>query len=168
MAVFELTTTAGEYAQALRNTPALIEQYLKPALDLSAKKMARRAKEVLRANNSIAHSVLINSINSAVASDGLEAIIKPGVRYAQYVEEGGKPGRYPAPQEIIDWIKVKRIQPRNPEMSQEELGFIICRKIALEGTQAKPFMEPAFNLEKDAALNRVNAAIRTAIRRLSA
>jgi hypothetical protein len=166
MSEFEITTNAGPLAQALRNSPATIKKYLSPALTLSVLNIARQAKRNLRAHGSMAYSTLINSINSFTSLDGLEAEAFAGTTYARYVEEGTRGGGYPNQQTIIDWLRVKRISPRDPEMSDSELAYLIARKIALQGTPAAPFMEPAFQSEKEAAIKRVNTAVRRAIREI--
>jgi|GEM_PF-1540916 HK97 gp10 family phage protein len=166
MATFEINTNAGPLGASLRRFPVLIERYLTPELDKSSKLIAKHAKRKVRENGSMAHSTLIDSIQSSVAGNGLEAIIYAGVNYARYIEEGTRGGGYPNQQTIIDWLRVKHIEPNNPETSEKELAFLIARKIALHGTPAHPFMEPAFQAEKNATLNRVNASINRAMREI--
>ena len=66
--------------------------------------------------------------------------------YWKWVENGRGPGKYPPPEAIRRWIEVKpvNISPINGRMpSVEQVGFLIGRKIAEEGTEAQPFFEPA-------------------------
>lgn len=164
MAEFEISTNAGAMGARLRRFPAFIAQYLTPALDASADRIARTAKRNVENNGSMAYSTLRNSINKALSANGLEGIIKPNVSYARYVEEGTRGGGYPPVQTIIDWLRVKQIQPRTPGMSEKDLAFLISRDIALNGTPAKPFMQPAFESEKAATLARLDAAIQQALK----
>lgn len=166
MSTFEINTNAGHLAQSLRNSPATLRRYLTPALDESAKLIAMQAKRNIRTNQSMAHSLLINSISSRTAPDGMEAEAFAGTNYAWYVEKGSRGGGYPNQQTIIDWLRVKHISPNNPETSESELAFLIARKIALHGTAAQPFMDPAFQTEKAGAINRVNTAVQQAIREI--
>lgn len=158
MPSFDVTTNASPLADAYRNSPAIIERFLRPELDKSAKLIAREARRNARANGAMTYSTLINSINSQL-EPGLEAIVFQGTDYGKYVEIGTRGGGYPPQQTVIDWLRVKRIAPRDPDMSEAELAYLIARKIALHGTPAKPFFEPAFNSQKDAAVQRVNAAV---------
>ena len=59
--------------------------------------------------------------------------------YWYYVENGRKAGKFPPINKIIDWIKIKPVLPY-PDRSgrlptTEQLGFLISRKIAEEGTK---------------------------------
>lgn len=167
MSTFTIDTNAGPLAQALRNSPAILRRYLSPALNLSAQNIARQGIRNIRANDSMAHSTLIDSVNFRMAVGGLEAEVFAGTNYAFYVEKGTRGGGYPNQKTVIDWLRAKHISPNNPDMSESELAFLIARKIALHGTPAQPFMKPAFETEKAAAINRVNAAVQQAIREIN-
>lgn len=55
------------------------------------------------------------------------------------------PGMHPGLVEsIIDWVETKPITPRNGDMSDEQLGYVIAAEIAEEGTYAHPFLRPAW------------------------
>lgn len=83
--------------------------------------------------------------------------------YWKYIEEGRGAGKFPPPDAIRNWIEVKNITPepdangRTPSVDQ--LTFLISRKIAEEGTEAHPFLEPA----KQEALQRFEQSIEYAI-----
>lgn len=58
--------------------------------------------------------------------------------YWKYVEEGRRPGKFPPPDAIKKWITVKGILPReiNGRLpSENQLSFLISRKIARDGIQ---------------------------------
>jgi hypothetical protein len=59
----------------------------------------------------------------------------------------GKDRSSPAPapprRSILDWIRVKRITPNDPDMSDDDLAFVIARSIVRKGTPAQPYLEPA-------------------------
>jgi len=100
---------------------------------------------VLKFNNDTAPkslSTLTNSIiNERVASLFARIIARAG--YAAAVEQGTGPGGSPPLEAIRRWIRVAQITPRNPDMSERDLAFVIRRKIRREGTPAQPFMAPA-------------------------
>lgn len=58
--------------------------------------------------------------------------------YWKYLEDGTKP-HWPPPDKILQWIRVKPIAPRpmsNGKLpTQEQLAYLIGRKISQEGTQ---------------------------------
>lgn len=58
--------------------------------------------------------------------------------YWYYVENGRKAGKFPPIEKIKDWITVKPIIPRpmkNGKLpTEDQLAFLIARKIAREGT----------------------------------
>lgn len=66
--------------------------------------------------------------------------------YWIYVEEGRSPGKFPPPNAILDFIKVKNILPNeiNGNLPTEQsLSYLIGRKIANEGIQGTHDMEDA-------------------------
>lgn len=60
--------------------------------------------------------------------------------YWKYVEYGRRPGKFPPPQALLSWIKMKPIIPRPinglKAPSENQLSFLIGRKIAKEGIKA--------------------------------
>jgi len=64
---------------------------------------------------------------------------------------------------IRRWIRDRNIQPREPEMSRDELALVISKAVKRNGIEAVPFMTDAFNsqaidelkerLEKEIKLN---------------
>lgn len=163
---FEITTNAREYGARLREFPTLLDKHITPAVRSALDQFNRTARRNIRANDAMAHSVLINSIQTGIDPSGLEGIVSAGADYARYVEEGTGSGGYPPRQIIIDWLRVRQIEPRDPGMTEDELAYLISRRIAMTGTPAKPFMRPAFESEKDAAMDRVNAGVAAAIAEL--
>lgn len=60
--------------------------------------------------------------------------------YWKYVEEGRGPGKFPPPDKILEWIKVKPVE-REPDRNgrvptPEQLAYLIGRKIANSGITA--------------------------------
>ena len=56
--------------------------------------------------------------------------------YWKYVENGRKPGKFPPPNAIMEWIRVKPIVPHpmnNRVPTTKQLAFLIARSIAQNG-----------------------------------
>lgn len=88
-----------------------------------------------------ADSTLTNSIAPKYTSLSHAQIIA-GVHYATYVENGTKKDGWVPDQTMLDWMSVKGIRPSDPDMSTEELMYLIQTKIFYHGTKAQPFFKP--------------------------
>lgn len=53
--------------------------------------------------------------------------------YAYYVEEGRKAGKRPPTEKILEWMKIKRIQPRNENGSFKKFATPKAKENAMEG-----------------------------------
>jgi len=109
-----------------------------------------------------AHSILTNSITIR-RPDPYTGEAVAGSAYARMVEEGTGPGGWPSERTMLDWINVHNIQPRDPGMTQEDLAYVMARDIALHGTPAQPFMQPAFEQKKDRAAKLIDKALDDAL-----
>jgi hypothetical protein len=102
--------------------------------------------------------------NNSNATSGLSSSITPQVTtpvtgynlsimmedYWFYVENGRAAGKMPPVQNIFEWIRNKKgIQiesiSKSPDRiaATKSLAFVIAKKIAREGTKARPFASPA-------------------------
>lgn len=143
---FEARIHADQVIHALLRAPKTVGRHLVRALDRSAHELARTAKR----GAPKAFSTTANSIQVLRESD-FSRVIAPQTDYAGAVEHGtglfgpeGLPsGKMPPVQSLIDWIRVKRIEPDNGLMDEEDLAFLIGQAIARRGTPAQPFMRPA-------------------------
>lgn len=122
------------------------------------------ARQNLTDNKSNASYDLYNSFEKIIEIGEDSFSVKISLEdYWKYVEEGRRPGKFPPPQVISDWISVKPVIPKpglnGKTPSVEQLTFLIGRKIAKEGTEARPFFEPA----KEEAIHRFSNAINLAI-----
>ncbi len=85
------------------------------------------------------------------ASDSLRKEVKDtggtlfGAKHIYQLKHGRKPGKFPPIDEILNWIRAKRIQADIPERS---LAFLIARKIARQGTNIFQKKVPALNVEE--------------------
>lgn len=89
---------------------------------------------------------LVQSVNYEVKVDGDSYIVGLNLEdYWYYVEKGRKAGKFPPVGNIMKWIKVKPVLPRplkNGKLpTEEQLAFLIGRKIANEGTEGKHIMD---------------------------
>lgn len=84
---------------------------------------------------------LINSIREysiELSGNGIEGSIELA-SYWKYVERGRKPGKWPPRDNILEWIRIKPVIPRPMNglkpPTQEQLAFLICRKIGRDGIE---------------------------------
>lgn len=123
----------------------------KNSLDLNTIKeitnlFAAAIKDKLEENGSNATHQLSNSIKDIVKFDGKYLTVSIQLEdYYKYVENGRKVGKFPPVEKIKEWIKVKPVIPRGKNgkvPNENQLSYLIGRKIAREGTRANPFLEP--------------------------
>lgn len=80
---------------------------------------------------------LINSLKSRIEYDGkFFSVWLDHVDYFNYVNDGRNAGKFPPPNKIKEWIRVKPILPTpvNGKLPTEnQLAFLIGRKIATKG-----------------------------------
>lgn len=104
-------------------------------------------KNKLKANDSYASGTLSNSLKGIVKQNGKYIVISIQLEdYWQFVENGRKAGKYPPLSAIKKWISVKPILPRPLKSGKlptdNQLAYLIGRKISKVGTKAKPFLKP--------------------------
>lgn len=69
--------------------------------------------------------------------------------YWKYVEYGRRPGKFPPPNKILDWIKIKPVIPRpvnGIKPTEKQLAFLISRKISRDGIEAGNQFKEALDL----------------------
>lgn len=69
--------------------------------------------------------------------------------YWKYIEYGRRPGKFPPPNKILDWIKIKPVIPRpvnGIKPTEKQLAFLISRKIARDGIEAGNQFKEALDL----------------------
>lgn len=134
----------------------------KEALKNLGQRIVSQAQSTLRRRKNIGTGLLINS--GAVKEDG-PISIKAGfpTMYAYYVEFGRRAGKWPPFDEILQWVKLRRIAKLHNRQERKELGvskfqdyivetyntaFLIQRSIGKKGTKPHPFLKPAFEKNK--------------------
>lgn len=128
----------------LTNVEAVLREY--------GEEVARNYKEMIVERGHNASGDLVNSIATRVVADGRAFEVQMDLKaYWKYLEEGTKP-HWPPRSAILRWIQVKPVIPRPGRdgriPTQEQLAFLISRKIAREGTPATHLLEKT----KDAVL----------------
>lgn len=124
----------------------------------------QNARDNLQANQSNASYNLYNSFEKIieVGEDYFKVSISLA-DYWQFLENGRGPGKFPPLDKIRDWVQVKPVNPEplsNGKIpSVEQLSFLIGRKIANEGTEGRPFFEPAKEQTIREFEERINLAI---------
>jgi hypothetical protein len=96
-----------------------------------------------------ASGALRETIGITYSADKLHATVEPAAYYGQWVEgiwhnyeQGRAPGRMPPVGAIGDWCRSKGMGEGLKPSQWLGLLYVIRRKIAREGTPAKPFMRP--------------------------
>lgn len=95
-------------------------------------------------DNKIATGELLNSVDYVIEKNDRAISVSLKLEdYWKWVEEGRKPGKFPPPDAILSWLRVKPIIPdertgRIPD--ERQLAYLIGRKIATEG------IEPGYQL----------------------
>jgi hypothetical protein len=80
------------------------------------------------------------------------------LKYGDYVDNGAERGRgkQPPVQDIVRWVKQKRINVPNQFKSVEQFAFAIAYNIGKQGQRfkrARPFIEPALNSVREQYIN---------------
>ncbi len=131
--VIELNTQ--QVRDALKKVPDKLFENLHNAVVRAAIEVARSGKK----HAPKAHSTLAASIRH-LRTGQLEYVVEPGVNYGLMAASGTGPQRMPSVLSIYDWVRVKRLRPRNPRDTQEDLAWSIARSIAKRGTAENDYM----------------------------
>lgn len=159
----EIRIEGRELARALALGPEVLKKHVRPAIGRGIQEMARSAR--LKAPKF--RSELVNAILPAFEND-LSGVVIAGSDHALFVEAGTGPGGWPPEAEMAEWIRLKGVTPESPEMTAEDLAFLLARAIAVHGTPAQPFMAPAFEEHREEAARRVDRAIAAALAEIGA
>lgn len=82
--------------------------------------------------------------------------------YWKYVEYGRRPGKFPPPNKILDWVKIKPVIPRpinGIKPTEKQLAFLISRKITRDGIEAGNQFKEALDLTWVKNKNKISDAI---------
>ena len=121
-------------SEILQNFLSTLDEYAEKAKELYKRKLTD--KEIN------ASYKLLNSVETTVKRNDDEFIVSINLEdYWIFVENGRKAGRFPPIDKILEWIRIKPITPyfdsRGRLPTEEQLAFLISRKIAEQGTEPK-------------------------------
>ena len=120
-------------------------------------------EEINKILNDFLYEYLDNSLNDKrTATGNLATNGKPFVHingqvytigvsmedYWKWAENGRKPSKFPPIEKIKEWIRIKPVLPRqiNGKLPTEnQLAYLISRKIAIEGTEGSHLFEKTIN-----------------------
>lgn len=122
-------------------------------------------KEALILNDKNASDGLYNSVRYILdnKTKGQLSINLELMDYWKYVENGRKAGKWPPISAIQRWIEIKPVLPRpmaNGKLpTNEQLAFLIARKIGLEGIAPQPLLKQSLDNVMDVMMEFIEEAI---------
>lgn len=121
-------------SEILQNFLATLNEYAEKARELYKRKLTDKGIN--------ASYKLLNSVETTVKrGDDTFTVTINLEDYWYYVENGRGPGKFPPIDKILEWIRVKPITPysdsRGRLPTEEQLAFLISRKIAEQGTEGR-------------------------------
>ena len=121
-------------SEILQNFLATLDEYAEKAKELYKRKLTDKGIN--------ASYKLLNSVETVVKRNDDEFIVTINLEdYWIYVENGRGPGKFPPIDKILEWIRAKPVIPysdsRGRLPTEEQLAFLIARKIAEQGTEPK-------------------------------
>ena len=121
-------------SEVLSEFLATLDEYAERAKELYKRKLTDKGIN--------ASYKLLNSVETVVRRNDDEFTVTINLEdYWIYVENGRGPGKFPPIDKILEWISVKPVIPysdnRGRLPTEEQLAFLIARKIANEGTEGR-------------------------------
>lgn len=141
---------------AFPNLAAVLQEY--------GATICEKYREELAARGKNASGVLAGTVRYLVERNSTEYAVDLSLaNYWQYVEYGRRPGKFPPPDKILEWVRIKPVIPRplsNGKLpTPKQLAFLIGRKIANEGIAPTPALAAAGEFTYDNFLTRIGEAI---------
>lgn len=135
---------------------AVLEQYGQAVCDAYRRELVEKGKN--------ASGVLSGSVRYIVAHESTSYAVDLSLAdYWKYVEYGRSPGRFPPPDKILEWVRIKPVLPRPLSdgriPTEKQLAYLIGRKIAREGIAPTPALEAASASVYNVFLDRIGEAI---------
>lgn len=120
--------------EILQNFLSTLDEYAEKAKELYKRKLTDKGIN--------ASYKLLNSVETVVRRNDDEFTVVINLEpYWIFVENGRGPGKFPPIDKILEWIRVKPVIPysdnRGRLPTEEQLAFLISRKIAEQGTEGK-------------------------------
>ena len=142
--------TPADLGESFEQLPSALESELAEAANDIRFRIERKATENAPVG---ATGNLQTSIGSFVETVGPTLVrirVGSSANYATPVEEGTDP-HFPPPSELRAWAR--------STLGDESAAYPVARSIAANGTDAQPFLEPAFEDTLDYAMTRINDAV---------
>ena len=113
---------------------ATLDEYAEKAKELYKRKLTDKGIN--------ASYKLLNSVETTVKRGDDTFTVSINLEdYWIFVENGRKPGRFPPIDKILEWVRIKPVIPysdsRGRLPTEEQLAFLISRKIAEQGTEGR-------------------------------
>lgn len=120
--------------EILQNFLTTLDEYAREAKELYKRKLTDKGIN--------ASYTLLNSVETTVKRNDDTFTVTINLEdYWYYVENGRKAGRFPPIDKILEWIRIKPVIPytdsRGRLPTEEQLAFLIARKIANDGTEGR-------------------------------
>lgn len=145
--------------EAFRSAPDILNRHLKAGISHAGSIVSRAAKEeVPKAESTLTHSIRSNVVGE------LQRMITSSLRYNAFVVQGTDAQGMPPVQSVLDWVRVKRIQPKPPKADQRDLAFMIARSIAKNGTQGNDFYDRAAEQTQDKVADILKRSVNDGLR----
>ena len=127
---------------------------LKEALETYGQVLEDTYREEIARTGAFASGRLFDSIHHIVTVEDYTIDLSLSLEdYWKWVEEGRGPGKFPPLQKIEEWIRIKPVAPypdaRGRIPSNQQLAFLIGRKIAEEGTEGKHLLDISIESTQD-------------------
>ena len=121
-------------SEVLSEFLATLNEYAEKAKELYKRKLTDKGIN--------ASYKLLNSVETVVRRNDDTFTVTINLEdYWYYVENGRKAGKFPPIYKILEWVRVKPVIPysdsRGRLPTEEQLAFLISRKIAEQGTEPK-------------------------------
>lgn len=150
----EVTHNTGAVAEAIRKRGEAAIKDVDRAMWRGAQEIAREAVTTMpKFRTTTAASTGVEQMGP------LEWLVRFGTHYAKHVEDGSGPGGWVPTAEMMDWLRMKGIRPRDPGMTMAELARAIQMKIFRSGIEPQPFAQPALEHKFPRLIELVNSAV---------
>ena len=121
-------------------------------------------KTKIQEKDKIASGNLLASISTKIEVDGsVYTVILNSLNYLKYLETGTKP-HWPPTEPILRWVKDKRLPTRELTgdkslPTEKQLTYLVCRKIAKEGTEPNYIIAETIEELNEIYLKRLQEAL---------
>ncbi len=145
--------------EVFRQAPDVLNKYLKAGISTAGSLVSREAREEApKAETTLTHSIKSQKVGE------LQRMITSSLRYNAFVVHGADSQGVPPIQSVLDWVRVKRIQPKYPKADQRDLAFMIARSIAKNGTPGNDFYDRAAEQTQDKVADILKRSVNDGLR----